>query len=73
MIEETEARGPVMNLLLEARVDLQAKWLRDGNGIREGCTPRLGKRLAAGAPLRLWPRSGTVPGEYHQAGAARCR
>ena len=30
MIEETEARGPVMNLLLDARVDLQAEWLRDG-------------------------------------------
>jgi uncharacterized OsmC-like protein len=35
VIEETEARCPVMNLLLDARVDLQVEWLRDEGGNRE--------------------------------------
>jgi uncharacterized OsmC-like protein len=30
VIEETEARCPVMNLLLDAKVDLQISWIRDG-------------------------------------------
>jgi len=30
VIEETEARCPVMNLLLDAKVDLQIEWVRDG-------------------------------------------
>ena len=29
VIEETEARCPVMNLLLDAKVDLRMEWLRD--------------------------------------------
>jgi uncharacterized OsmC-like protein len=30
VIEETEARCPVMNLLVDAKVDLQIEWVRDG-------------------------------------------
>jgi uncharacterized OsmC-like protein len=30
VIEETEARCPVMNLLLDAAVDLQIEWVREG-------------------------------------------
>jgi uncharacterized OsmC-like protein len=34
VIEETEARCPVMNLLLDAKVDLQLEWVRDsGSGL----------------------------------------
>lgn len=29
VIEETEARCPVMNLLLDAKVDLRIEWVRD--------------------------------------------
>jgi hypothetical protein len=32
VIEETEARCPVMNLLLDAKVDLRAEWVRDSSG-----------------------------------------
>ena len=32
VIEETEARCPVMNLLLDAKVNRQIEWLRDNGG-----------------------------------------
>src|SRR5215469_10951612 len=32
VIEETEARCPVLNLLLDAKVDLRIEWLRDESG-----------------------------------------
>jgi uncharacterized OsmC-like protein len=32
VIEETEARCPVMNLLLDAKVAMQIEWLRDNGG-----------------------------------------
>jgi hypothetical protein len=32
VIEETEARCPVMNLLLDAKVSLQVEWVRDSGG-----------------------------------------
>ena len=32
VVAETEARCPVMNLLLDANVDLQIQWVRDTNG-----------------------------------------
>ena len=32
VIEETEARCPVMNLLLDAKVDLRIEWVRDSGG-----------------------------------------
>ena len=35
MIGETEARCPVMNLLLDAKVDLRIEWVRDSGGTRE--------------------------------------
>ena len=35
VIEETEARCPVMNLLLGAKVDLRIEWLRDADGTRQ--------------------------------------
>jgi hypothetical protein len=35
VIEETEARCPVMNLLLDAHVDLRIEWLRDSGRARE--------------------------------------
>src|SRR5215475_7025869 len=35
VIEETEARCPVLNLLLDAKVDLRIEWLRDADGTRE--------------------------------------
>jgi uncharacterized OsmC-like protein len=35
VIEETEARCPVMNLLLDAKVNLRIEWLRDIGGILE--------------------------------------
>ena len=35
MIEETEARCPVMNLLLDAKVDLRIEWVRDSGGTLE--------------------------------------
>jgi len=35
VIEETEARCPVMNLLLDAKVDLRIEWVRDGGGSLE--------------------------------------
>jgi uncharacterized OsmC-like protein len=35
VIEETEARCPVLNLLLDAKVNLRMEWLRDANGSRE--------------------------------------
>jgi len=35
VIEETEARCPVMNLLLDAKVDLRIEWVRDSGGILE--------------------------------------
>jgi len=35
VIEETEARCPVLNLLLDAKVDLRIEWLRDETGTRE--------------------------------------
>jgi uncharacterized OsmC-like protein len=34
-IEETEARCPVMNLLLDAKVDLRIEWVRDSGGTQE--------------------------------------
>lgn len=40
VIEETEARCPVMNLLLDAKVDLRIEWLRDEDGTRQP-VPRL--------------------------------
>ena len=40
VIEETEARCPVLNLLLDAKVDLRVEWLRDEGGTREP-VPRL--------------------------------
>ena len=39
VIEETEARCPVMNLLLDAKVDLQVEWVRDSGGSL-GTVPR---------------------------------
>jgi hypothetical protein len=36
VIEETEARCPVMNLLLDAKVDLRFEWVRDGRDGRDG-------------------------------------
>ena len=35
VIEETEARCPVMNLLLDAKVDLRIEWVRDIGGAPE--------------------------------------
>jgi hypothetical protein len=35
VIEETEARCPVLNLLLDAKVNLHMEWLRDADGSRE--------------------------------------
>ena len=35
VIEETEARCPVMNLLLDAKVDLRIEWARDARGTLE--------------------------------------
>ena len=35
VIEETEARCPVMNLLLDAKVDLRIEWVRDSAGTLE--------------------------------------
>jgi len=35
VIEETEARCPVMNLLLDAEVDSRIEWLRDSGGTHE--------------------------------------
>jgi uncharacterized OsmC-like protein len=35
VIEETEARCPVMNLLLDAKVDLRIEWIRDSSGTLE--------------------------------------
>jgi uncharacterized OsmC-like protein len=35
VIEETEARCPVMNLLLDAKVDLRIEWVRDNGGTME--------------------------------------
>ena len=35
VIEETEARCPVMNLLLDAKVDLRVEWARDSVGTLE--------------------------------------
>jgi len=32
VIAETEARCPVMNLLIDAKVDLRVEWLRDSGG-----------------------------------------
>jgi hypothetical protein len=40
VIEETEARCPVLNLLLDAKIDLRIEWLRDTGGTREA-VPRL--------------------------------
>jgi len=35
VIGETEARCPVMNLLLDAKVDLRVEWARDSVGTLE--------------------------------------
>jgi hypothetical protein len=35
VIEETEARRPVMNLLLDAKVGLRIEWLRSSGGTVE--------------------------------------
>jgi uncharacterized OsmC-like protein len=35
VIEETEARCPVMNLLLDAKVDLRIEWVRNSGGTLE--------------------------------------
>ena len=35
VIEETEARCPVMNFLLDAKVDLRVEWVRDRGGALE--------------------------------------
>jgi uncharacterized OsmC-like protein len=35
VIEETEARCPVMNLLVDAKVDLQVEWVRDSGSQQE--------------------------------------
>ena len=35
VIKETEARCPVMNLLLDAKVDLRIEWVRDSGGTLE--------------------------------------
>jgi hypothetical protein len=40
VIEETEARCPVMNLLLDAKVDLRVEWVRDSSGSLEAVTRR---------------------------------
>jgi hypothetical protein len=40
VIEETEARCPVMNLLLDAKVDLRVEWVRDSGGSLETVTRR---------------------------------
>ena len=32
VVAETEARCPVMNLLMDADVDLQIQWVRDAEG-----------------------------------------
>ena len=45
VIEETEARCPVMNLLLDAKVDLRMEWLRDSGGAQESI-PRPGAASA---------------------------
>lgn len=41
VIEETQARCPVLNLLPDAKVDLRIEWLRDADGTREAvpCPP----------------------------------
>jgi hypothetical protein len=35
VIEETEARCPVINLLVDAKVDLQVEWVRDSGSQQE--------------------------------------
>jgi len=35
VIKETEVRCPVMNLLLDAKVDLRIEWVRDYGGTLE--------------------------------------
>lgn len=40
VIEETEARCPVMNLLLDAKVDLRIEWVRDSGGTLEAVLRR---------------------------------
>jgi hypothetical protein len=35
VIEETEPRCPVMNLLLDAKVELRIDWVRDSDGTLE--------------------------------------
>jgi uncharacterized OsmC-like protein len=40
VIEETEARCPVMNLLLDAKVDLRVEWVRDSGGSLEAVKQR---------------------------------
>ena len=45
VIAETEARCPVMNLLLDAKVDLRVEWLRGcGGGILQPIFPALTPR-----------------------------
>ncbi len=40
VIEETEARCPVMNLLLDAKVNLHIEWVRDdGHGLQTAARP----------------------------------
>jgi uncharacterized OsmC-like protein len=43
VIEETEARCPVLNLLLDAKVNLHIEWLRDTGGTRQP-VPRPSRR-----------------------------
>jgi putative redox protein len=40
VIKETEARCPVMNLLLDAKVDLRIEWVRDSGASLETVTQR---------------------------------
>jgi len=40
VIKETEARCPVMNLLLDGKVDLRIEWVRDSGASLETVTQR---------------------------------
>ena len=60
VIEETEARCPVLNLLLDAKVNLQIDWLRDsGHAVEAVPRPSPGPDLLHGGP-GLFRRGGVM-------------
>lgn len=75
VIEETEARCPVMNLLLDAKVDLRIEWLRDADGTRQPVPPAPPATELPAAPETASPAYGlpAVPGCGVPGRAARRR